>query len=70
MTQEGGGSGGGDKSYDGEKAWSSINHSILFGLNIEFKLSVKMGGMEGEGGTPLLTPHTTLTHVWSCSTVQ
>ncbi len=34
VTQEGGGSGGGDKSYDGEKAWSSINHSILFGLKI------------------------------------
>jgi hypothetical protein len=26
---EGGGGGGGAKSYDGEKAWSSINHSIL-----------------------------------------
>jgi hypothetical protein len=23
---------GGDKTYDGEKAWSSINHSILSGL--------------------------------------
>ncbi len=28
----GGGGGGGAKSYDGEKAWSSINHSILSAL--------------------------------------
>jgi hypothetical protein len=28
-----GGSGGGAKSYDGKKAWSSINHSILSGLS-------------------------------------
>jgi hypothetical protein len=27
---EGGWNGGGAKSDDGEKAWSSINHSILF----------------------------------------
>jgi hypothetical protein len=26
----GGGGEGGAKTYDGEKAWSSINHSILF----------------------------------------
>ncbi len=29
LTGEGGGGGGGAKSYDGEKAWLSINHSIL-----------------------------------------
>ncbi len=29
---EGGGGGGGAGSYDGEKAWSSINHSILSGM--------------------------------------
>ncbi len=37
LTEEvgdwGGGGGRGAKSYDGEKAWSSINHSILSGLN-------------------------------------
>ncbi len=30
QERRGGGGGGGAKSYDGEKAWSSINHSILF----------------------------------------
>jgi hypothetical protein len=25
--------GGGAKSYEGEKAWSSINHSVLSGLS-------------------------------------
>ncbi len=29
FTKKVGGGGGGAKSYDGEKAWSSINHSIL-----------------------------------------
>ncbi len=29
LTDKGGGGGGGAKSYDGQKAWSSINHSIL-----------------------------------------
>jgi hypothetical protein len=28
-TGEGEGGGGGAKSYDGEKAWSSVNHSIF-----------------------------------------
>jgi hypothetical protein len=28
-----GGGGGGAKSYDGEKAWSSTNHSILYALD-------------------------------------
>ncbi len=32
-TGEGGGDGGGAKSYDGEKAWPSINHSILSAPN-------------------------------------
>ncbi len=32
MTGEGGGSGGGAKSYDCEKTWSSINYSILSGI--------------------------------------
>jgi hypothetical protein len=31
LTGEGGGGGGGAKSYDGEKAWSSINPLILSG---------------------------------------
>jgi hypothetical protein len=30
LTGEGGGDGGGAKSYDGEKVYSSINHSILW----------------------------------------
>jgi hypothetical protein len=29
LTGEGGGSGGGVKAYNGEKAWSFYNHSIL-----------------------------------------
>jgi hypothetical protein len=29
LTEEGGGGGRGTKSYDHEKVWSSINHSIL-----------------------------------------
>jgi hypothetical protein len=33
LTGEGKGKGGGAKSYDGEKAWSSINHSILSAWN-------------------------------------
>jgi hypothetical protein len=32
LTEEGGWDGGGAKSYDGEKAWSHINHSILSGI--------------------------------------
>jgi hypothetical protein len=35
LTGEGGWDGGGAKSWDGEKAWSSINHSILFGCSYE-----------------------------------
>jgi hypothetical protein len=31
---KGGGGRGGANSYGGEKAWSSINHSILFALNL------------------------------------
>ncbi len=31
---EGEGGGGGAKSYDGEKAWSYINRSILSGLSL------------------------------------
>jgi hypothetical protein len=47
MGEEGGG-GGGAKSYDGEKAWSPINHSVLCELytqknylncNIQYKYS-------------------------------
>ncbi len=33
---EGGGGGGGAKPYDGEKAWSSIHHSILSGANLTY----------------------------------
>ncbi len=35
----GGGGGGGARSFDGEKAWSAINHSILFGFDL-----LKYGG--------------------------
>jgi hypothetical protein len=31
----GGAGGGGAKSYDGEKAWFSINHSILSGVVVQ-----------------------------------
>ncbi len=34
LTGEGGGGVGGTKSYEGEKAWSSLNHSILPGIGI------------------------------------
>jgi hypothetical protein len=34
LTGERGGGGGGGNSCDREKAWSSINHSILSGTNI------------------------------------
>jgi hypothetical protein len=30
--EEGEGGGGGAKSYDGEKVWSSVNHSMLSGI--------------------------------------
>jgi hypothetical protein len=36
---EGGLGGGGAKSYDGEKAWFSINHSILPGGVVQQKVS-------------------------------
>ncbi len=36
MTEERGGGGGCAQSYDGEKASSSINHSILSGQRGEF----------------------------------
>ncbi len=39
----GGGGGRGAKSYDGEKAWSSVNHSILSGPKIS------VGGSGGGG---------------------
>jgi hypothetical protein len=29
LTWDGGGGGRGAKSFDGEKAWSSVNHSVL-----------------------------------------
>jgi hypothetical protein len=32
LPGEGGEGGGGAKSYDGEKAWSSLNHSVLSGF--------------------------------------
>jgi hypothetical protein len=43
LTEKGGGGGGGAQSCDGEKAWSSINHSILSGLNHKIKTK-KNGG--------------------------
>ncbi len=33
-----GGGGGGAKSYDGETAWSSVNHSLLSEFNCYFKI--------------------------------
>jgi hypothetical protein len=36
--ERGDGGGGGAKSYDGEKAWSSINHSILSALTNRLNL--------------------------------
>jgi hypothetical protein len=35
----GGGGGGRAKSYDSEKAWSSINHSTLYGLGSCLKIN-------------------------------
>jgi hypothetical protein len=34
LTVKGGGGGGGAKSYDGEKALSYINHSILLNITM------------------------------------
>jgi hypothetical protein len=42
LTGEGEGDGGGAKSYDSEKAWSSINHSFSIFL-------LKLFQIEGEG---------------------
>ncbi len=45
MTRRvGGGGGGGAKSYDGEKAWSSVNHSIL-SRDCHIPYSTEMFGM-------------------------
>ncbi len=43
LTEKGGGGGGGAKSCDGEKAWTSINHSILSGFNHKIKTRRKVG---------------------------
>jgi hypothetical protein len=37
LLTAGGGGGGGAKSYDGEKAWSSINNLVLSGLSFRKK---------------------------------
>jgi hypothetical protein len=53
---KGGSGGGGAKSHDGEKAWSSINHSILAALTLNF-FSLKTTLRYKSGSPRPLLPH-------------